>query len=64
MCVCVCVCLRERGSDKTASNDKHKYTDKLKSQDIREIPINNTKIIYKKSNKNCIQILEEMTIFF
>ena len=37
-------------------------TDKLKSPDIRKILINNTKIIYKNSNKNCLQILEAITI--
>ena len=41
---------------------KHnKHTDKLKSPDIRKILLNNTKIIYK-NNKNCLRILEAITI--
>ena len=39
-----------------------KDTDKLKSPDIRKIQINNTKIIYRKNNKNRLQILEAITI--
>ena len=42
---------------------KHdKETDKLKSPDIKKILINNTKIIYKNNNINCLQILEAITI--
>ena len=37
---------------------KHnKDSNKLESSDIRKILINNTKIIYKNNNKNCLQIL-------
>ena len=38
------------------------FTDKLISTDIRKILINNTKIIYKNSNKNRLQILQAITI--
>ena len=42
---------------------KHnKDTDKLKDTDIRKILINYTKITYKINNKNCLQILEAITI--
>ena len=42
---------------------KHnKDIDKLKSPNIRKILINNTKIIYKSNNKNCLQILKAITI--
>ena len=42
---------------------KHKEdTDKLKSPDIRNILINNAKIIYKNNKKNRLQILEAITI--
>ena len=40
----------------------NKVTDKVKSSDIRNILINNTKIKYKNYNKNRLQILEEMII--
>ena len=40
----------------------NKDTDKLKSPHIRKILINNTKIIYKNNNKNCLKILEAITI--
>ena len=42
---------------------KHKKdSDKHKSPDIRKIFIDNTKIVYKNSNKICLQILEAITI--
>ena len=40
----------------------NKDTEKLKSQNIRKILINNTKIIYKNNNENRLQILKEITI--
>ena len=36
----------------------NKDTDQLRSPDIRNILINNTKIIYKNNNKNRLQVLE------
>ena len=42
---------------------KHsKDTDKLKSPDIRKIPIDDIKIIYKNYNKSRLQILDGITI--
>ena len=42
---------------------KHnKDTDKLKSFDIRKLLNNNTKIIYKNNNKNCLQIFEAISM--
>ena len=44
---------------------KHnKDTDKLKSPDIRKILINNTNVLFKNNNKNCLQILEAITMKF
>ena len=41
---------------------KHdKDTEKLRSPDIRMIPIKNTKNVYKNNNKNSLQILETIT---
>ena len=40
----------------------HKDPGKLKSLDIRNILINNIKIIYENNNKNRLQILEVKTI--
>ena len=37
-------------------------TDKIKFPVIRKILINNTKFMYKNNNKNCLQILEALTI--
>ena len=42
---------------------KHnKITDKLKSSKIRKILVTNTKIMHKKNNRNCQQILEAISI--